>query len=178
MAVYFARVGTDGPVKIGHSRNTYLRLRHLQNAHVETVHLIREVSGGRITEKHFHQFFAPQHIIREWFHFSPEMLTAEAPGDYASERPRKTAPPRSPRPLAIGVVAAIRGLDAHGSRGTQAQLAERLGLTRAAISLWKGAIPIERVVEVEAATGVHRSILRPDLGFEPPDAASHTEQAA
>lgn len=162
MPVYFIQVGRDGPVKIGFSRNLKMRFNHLQNAHVETLRILREVEGGRVTEKHFHELFAGQHIVREWFRFSPEMLTAEPPGDYASTRPRKPNP-KFPRPPAGGLAAAIRGLDTHGARGTQTELAERLGLSRAAISLWKGVVPIERLIEVERATGVSRRLLRPDL---------------
>ena len=49
--------------------------------------------------------------------------------------------------------------------GNQARLAELMCVSREAISRWgrRGKIPAERVVEVEAATGVPREQLRPDL---------------
>lgn len=47
---------------------------------------------------------------------------------------------------------------------TQRQLAEKLGIGQASISKWrKNGIPLDRVVEVEAATGIPRHDLRPDL---------------
>lgn len=49
-----------------------------------------------------------------------------------------------------------------GAAGGVGALARALGLTQPAVSLWKR-IPAERVVAVEAATGVSRSALRPDL---------------
>lgn len=46
--------------------------------------------------------------------------------------------------------------------GGVTKLSEALGLSRAAVSLWRR-IPAERVVEVERLTGVPREELRPDL---------------
>jgi DNA-binding transcriptional regulator YdaS (Cro superfamily) len=41
-------------------------------------------------------------------------------------------------------------------------LAGLLGLTPSAVSGWRGTIPLGRVMQVEAATGVPRHVLRPD----------------
>lgn len=46
--------------------------------------------------------------------------------------------------------------------GGTAKLAEAIGVTSQAISQWRR-IPVERVLDVEAATGVPRSTLRPDI---------------
>jgi hypothetical protein len=46
--------------------------------------------------------------------------------------------------------------------GTMADLARRLGISRAAVAQWRK-VPAERLVEVERVTGVSRVILRPDL---------------
>ncbi len=58
--------------------------------------------------------------------------------------------------LDAGLAAAIE------AAGSRTELARRLGITPGAISQWKR-IPIERVPDVEAATGVRRSVLRPDF---------------
>ena len=61
---------------------------------------------------------------------------------------------------------AMTALDeAIANAGSQKALADAVGVTRAAVSLWKmsGRIPAERVVAVEKATGVLRSRLRPDI---------------
>jgi DNA-binding transcriptional regulator YdaS (Cro superfamily) len=47
-------------------------------------------------------------------------------------------------------------------RGRSVQLAKSLGVTPGAISQWRR-VPSERVLEVEAATGIPRHTLRPDL---------------
>ena len=48
--------------------------------------------------------------------------------------------------------------------GGRSRLAEKLKLTRQAISKWRSSrIPAERVIEVERASGISRQILRPDL---------------
>ena len=49
--------------------------------------------------------------------------------------------------------------------GTQAALAERIGVNRQTVHWWflKGVIPVDRVLSIEHATGVDRARLRPDL---------------
>ena len=45
--------------------------------------------------------------------------------------------------------------------GSQKRLAELLGCTQQNVSFWvrQGYVPVERIREIEQATGVHRSIL-------------------
>jgi DNA-binding transcriptional regulator YdaS (Cro superfamily) len=45
------------------------------------------------------------------------------------------------------------------------ELAQALGLTRAAVHAWSK-VPAERVIEIARLTGVRREVLRPDL-YEP-----------
>lgn len=47
-------------------------------------------------------------------------------------------------------------------RGAKSQLARDLGLTRAAVCLWRQ-VPAKHVLEIERLTGISRSRLRPDL---------------
>ena len=60
--------------------------------------------------------------------------------------------------LASGLEAAKRAVG-----GQSQELAKRLNLSKAAISKWKGVIPLKRVLDVERATGVPRYVLRPDV---------------
>jgi DNA-binding transcriptional regulator YdaS (Cro superfamily) len=57
-----------------------------------------------------------------------------------------------------GLAAALQAVD-----GNKAELARRIGKTRAAITQWGKTIPVMRVLAVEEATGVSREILRPDI---------------
>lgn len=50
--------------------------------------------------------------------------------------------------------------------GLQADLARHLGITRGAVAKWKR-VPAERVLAVEAYTGISRHLLRPDI-YPPP----------
>lgn len=61
--------------------------------------------------------------------------------------------------------------------GNAKKLAALLGLTPAAITKWGSEVPLKRLVEVEAATGIPRYILRPDL-FAPQSAPDKPLQAA
>lgn len=55
-----------------------------------------------------------------------------------------------------GLEAAIR------AAGSMSALAQSLGITVQSVAQWR-AVPLERVVEVERATGVSRVVLRPDF---------------
>jgi len=61
-----------------------------------------------------------------------------------------------------GITAAI---EAAGGVGA---LARKIGIAQPSVSNWSR-VPAERVIAVEAATGVHRSVLRPDLYGVPVD---------
>jgi len=63
------------------------------------------------------------------------------------------------------------GLDrAIDAAGGVAQLARKIGISQPSVSNWSK-VPAQRVIEVEAATGVSRSKLRPDLYGDPPVSA-------
>lgn len=47
-------------------------------------------------------------------------------------------------------------------RGRRNKLAERLGISPSAISMWRR-IPAERVLDIEVFTGIPKEALRPDL---------------
>lgn len=47
-------------------------------------------------------------------------------------------------------------------RGAKSDLAKELGLTRAAVTLWRH-VPIKHLREVERITGIQRAKLRPDI---------------
>ena len=53
--------------------------------------------------------------------------------------------------------------------GGVTELARRIGISQPSVSNWSR-VPADRVVAVEAATGVARSLLRPDLFAEPSEA--------
>jgi len=55
--------------------------------------------------------------------------------------------------------------------GGPTRLAEKVGVTRSAVSQWRR-VPAERVLDVERATGVSRHELRPDIYPAPAVAAA------
>ena len=62
-----------------------------------------------------------------------------------------------------------------GSVGGVRALARSLGISQPAISSWKR-VPADRVLSVEATTGIPRSELRPDLYPRPDPAAAMQSQ--
>lgn len=75
MTVYFARIGSDGPVKIGHSRDPRLRMLTLASHVPGPFCLMRTLDGGLDLERRIHRHFVKLRIYGEWFHFDPAMLT-------------------------------------------------------------------------------------------------------
>lgn len=73
--------------------------------------------------------------------------------------------------LSVGVKAAIKHFT------TRTALAKKLGLTRAAVSLWTR-VPVEHVLKIEEATGgaLTRTDLRPDV--YPPERPAKRRKAA
>ena len=53
------------------------------------------------------------------------------------------------------------------SAGSGTELARRIGITPEAVCQWRGRVPVNRVIAVEAATGVSREHLRPDVFAAP-----------
>lgn len=78
-----------------------------------------------------------------------------------------------PEPTALELAIAALG------EGGQVILANRCGVTPQAVNQWvrKGRAPPERVIDIEAATGVSRHALRPDI-FGPLPAAPSVQQVA
>ena len=50
--------------------------------------------------------------------------------------------------------------------GSPSKLAEKLGVSRQAVSKWEG-VPTRHIIAIERAFKIHRSLLRPDLYEEP-----------
>lgn len=73
--VYFARHGTDGPIKIGHTTNVPSRLESLQTGCHEELQLLGTVPGGQKRERQIHQQFAAARIRGEWFRATSALLT-------------------------------------------------------------------------------------------------------
>ena len=50
--------------------------------------------------------------------------------------------------------------------GSRNKLARLLGISHQALNKWQD-VPVHHIIAIERATGVHRSLLRPDLYVEP-----------
>jgi TorA maturation chaperone TorD len=65
--------------------------------------------------------------------------------------------------------------EAFRSTGGVSELARRLGISQPSVSNWIR-VPAERVIAVEAATGISRNKLRPDLYGDGPEAADAADE--
>lgn len=87
------------------------------------------------------------------------IITGENLSVSVTEDAREIAPVvREPR---------VRGIEPFNQwmnalRGRQTAIAEYLGITRSAVSQWSE-VPADKLVQVEAFSGIDRRVLRPDL---------------
>jgi len=79
MAVYFARAGLDGLVKIGFAVSVQRRLAHLSSGCPFPLTLLRECEGSRQTEAWLHRHFADARRHGEWFEYRADMLAIQPP---------------------------------------------------------------------------------------------------
>ncbi len=159
MSVYFIQAGEGGPVKIGHANDPIARMAEFQIGHYEQLRLLKIVNAGWATKSWLHRRFAAFHIRGEWFRFDGAMLSMEPPALIDAERPRSEALREAIQIVGVGGLAAA------------------LGITSQAVSQWD-VVPLDRVIAVEAATGVDRTELRPDVFNAPHPTDSKQDSAA
>ena len=73
MKTYFIQRGKNGPIKIGKSKDPEARLKELQTASDEELHLLAVVSGD--IEKQLHEHFKNFRIRGEWFEAEPALIS-------------------------------------------------------------------------------------------------------
>ena len=97
MAVYFIRIGDDGPVKIGFAKDVESRRKALQVAHPSRMNVIRTIDGDMAAENWLHDRFLDEHLEGDWFRFHAEMVTVQLPEPLPPSRRRKWGRKRPPR---------------------------------------------------------------------------------
>lgn len=135
----------EGFIKIGWSRNPKGRLRTAQTMNPLPCTLLGFYPADEKTEElALHARFADlRHGASEWFRAEGDLLEWAA----------NLVVPGADDALATYFA---------GERGRRTRLAESLGVTPSTISQWQE-VPVEKVVAVEAATGISRTDLRPDI---------------
>lgn len=94
--IYFARAGSDGPVKIGWSKNVTSRIAFIQPTMPIAINILRVIDAEPWVERWFHQRFSHLRLMGEWFTFDAAMLMLVQP----TERP--ILPPlKRGRPLTL-----------------------------------------------------------------------------
>lgn len=86
MPCYLLRAGETEKVKIGWAAGVQGRVRQLQAGCWETLHLLRTWDGEQPAEAWLHRRFSHLRIVREWFTFTPEMLSVEPPAHVKTAR--------------------------------------------------------------------------------------------
>lgn len=176
MTVYFARIGTDGPIKIGYTdRAPPRRITGLQCGCPWPISLIGHIEGNRAREIFLHAHLADYRMEGEWFAAHPVVL--EAVAAVIAGRFSWTI-------LSNGAAKAGHFGGRHhphiveraiNACGGASLLAKGLGIHRQAVYQWER-IPTMQIVKVEKLTGIPRAELRPDL-YPPPTSPSQGENA-
>lgn len=93
MAVYIARVEGDDLTKIGSTRNSpAARVRVIAHHADKPFKLLRVLAGSYEVETWMRHRFAAFHVRhRDWFRFTPEMLTIEPPREFLAGLTRREA---------------------------------------------------------------------------------------
>lgn len=73
--VYFIFAAASGLIKIGIAQDVTTRLRALQGATGDRLHLLTDIPGGRELEQRLHHRFSADRVRGEWFRPSAELLT-------------------------------------------------------------------------------------------------------
>lgn len=123
MPCYLIRCGETDKVKIGWALDVPSRVAMLQTGSWESLHLLRTWDGHQPAETWLHRRFADLHIVREWFTFTPEMLSVEPPVVVQAPRGKK-----------IGDKDSIKRIVA--TFGSQLALARAVAVSRTIISWW------------------------------------------
>ncbi|MDR6172607.1 GIY-YIG nuclease family protein [Curtobacterium sp. SORGH_AS_0776] len=74
--VYFVQQGTNGPIKIGASRNFGKRLKTLRTHSPVELRVLGTFAGGFDVERDLHHELAAHQLEGEWFSPAPEVLAA------------------------------------------------------------------------------------------------------
>lgn len=96
--IYFARIGEDGPIKIGTTIHVRTRMRELENKHGVPLDLLAVRDGGRKAERQHHVKFSHLRIgLTEEFEPADDLLEyirqeCRVPGPHDLER-EPAAPP-------------------------------------------------------------------------------------
>jgi hypothetical protein len=72
--VYFIQSGLHGPIKIGYTVDVVDRLADLQIGSPTLLRLIATTPGGFAVERQWHQRFADERLLGEWFAPSDRLL--------------------------------------------------------------------------------------------------------
>jgi hypothetical protein len=141
--VYFLRHGAF--VKIGFSTNYLERCATISACTPEETSIVAVHPGTQSDEARFHKLLSTHRHRLEWFRWCPEVEALANTG-------------LSQREKIIG----SEGLHAARKAVGVAAIAKALNISQQAITQWKR-VPINRVPEVERATGIPRHLLRPDF---------------
>ncbi len=180
--VYFMRpVGMVSPIKIGFSIHLRERYNQLSVWSPYPLEIIATIPGDLTLETAFHERFAKSHYHHEWFHGHVDLIKGIADlqrgvpyteafdlsvreGSIRRGIPYKpSSTRRSRRNARLDQLLGVTG----GATG----LANALGgITSQAIAQWKK-VPANRVLRVEAISGISRHELRPDI-YPPPEEAA------
>jgi hypothetical protein len=72
--VYIIQAGTEGPIKIGYSRDVKKRLRILQTGHYERLHFVFVWENATPAEEcYLHEGLSPWRLEGEWFAFDAQI---------------------------------------------------------------------------------------------------------
>lgn len=161
MTGFVYAIESAGRIKLGFSKDPERRFSKVATDAPFPCELLGFWPGSKADEMAVHKRFEGARVHGEWFTATEALLAFVADNMIA--------------PPARRSVVILCGHEV--TRGSQKAIAQALGVTQGAISQWKQ-VPADRVLAVEAATGVSRHVLRPDVFGAEPDPLPRQAQEA
>lgn len=161
--IYLAEAPQMGWLKIGFSKSPKDRERQLSKALKTPISLLSTKQGSRALEYQTHRkFWAFRVHGKEWFSDRQEIRDYFPPTNYAIHSEQNNhVKTRNASISKTPLARAMAALD-----NNQSEMARICGVKQPSVWAWvhgKKQLPAEHVLKVEAATGVSRHDLRPDI---------------
>lgn len=163
MPVYMFAAPSLGLCKIGHTDNVAGRLTYVRNACPVPLEFVCERPGGMHLERAIHARLEAHRSYREWFRMFDGMEAIF----HSVEDPKPSAA-YVPAPKPVNGCDLQAAIKERGLRLTQ--VADAIGVDKSVVTRWcQRAVPLNRVAQLAAVTGIPPEAIRPELFIRQPE---------
>jgi DNA-binding XRE family transcriptional regulator len=166
MTVYFLRLNSDGPIKIGVTkRSAQKRIESLRSGSPWPINVIGEIDGNNWHENVLHKELSKYRMYGEWFHsdnYVLEVIEKVLNGEFSW--PNGNAP--NNKSAVLDANSSPLRLYRERKNLTLEQLSKKLGVSSATLSRWESGSRrpyFDKLATIKKLCGIPPSEFRPDL---------------